>query len=176
KLGFQGVVVTDAMDMGGLTSLYPPTLSNPAGRAAVDAIKAGNDFLLLPSDLDGAFKGVLDAVHSGEISESRIDESVLRILEMKASVGLDKARLVDLDQVPYLVSKPADMEFAQQVADEAVTLVRDNGKVLPLTKLLPPPPAQGAYAHVPVLPSAQVVTIIMSDSAHSGPGRGFENA
>ncbi|HJT52693.1 MAG TPA: glycoside hydrolase family 3 N-terminal domain-containing protein [Candidatus Angelobacter sp.] len=176
QLGFKGVVVTDAMDMQGLTNLYPPSAGNPAGRAAVDAIKAGDDFLLLPSDLDGAFHGVMDAVHSGEIPESRIDESVRRILEMKASVGLDKARLVDIEQVPYLVSKQSDMEFAQQVADEAVTLVRDNGKVLPLTKLLPPPPAQGAYAHVPVPPSAQVVTIIMSDNAHSGPGRGFENA
>src|SRR6185437_12052121 len=175
QLGFQGVVVTDAMDMGGLTSLYPPTLSNPAGRAAVDAIKAGNDFLLLPSDLDGAFKGVLDAVHSGEISESRIDESVLRILEMKASVGLDKTRLVDLDQVPYLVSKPADMQFAQQVADEAVTLVRDNSKVLPLARFIPPPTA-GHYGSVPVQPTAQLVTIIMSDNAHGGPGRGFEDA
>jgi beta-N-acetylhexosaminidase len=175
QLGFQGVVVTDAMDMGGLTSLYPPTLSNPAGRAAVDAIKAGNDFLLLPSDLDGAFKGVLDAIHSGEIPESRIDESVLRILQMKASVGLDKARLVDLDQVPYVVSKPQDMQFAQQVADEAVTLVRDNGKVLPLTRFIPPP-TEGHYGSVPVEPTAQVVTIIMSDNAHGGPGRGFENA
>lgn len=176
QLGFQGVVVTDAMDMQGLTSLYPPSEGNPAGRAAVDAIKAGDDFLLLPSDLDGAFRGVMDAVHSGEIPESRIDESVRRILEMKASVGLDKARLVDIEQVPYLVSKQPDIEFAQQVADQAVTLVRDNGKVLPLTKLLPPPSQGGVYSHVPVPPSAQVVTIIMSDNAHSGPGRGFENA
>jgi beta-N-acetylhexosaminidase len=175
QLGFQGVVVTDAMDMGGLTSLYPPTLSNPAGRAAVDAVKAGNDFLLLPSNLEGAFRGVLDAVHSGEIRESRIDESVLRILEMKASVGLDKARLVDLDQVSYVVSKPADMQFAQQVADGAVTLVRNNGKVLPLARFISPP-GEGHYGSVPVQPTAQIVTIIMSDNAHGGPGRGFEDA
>ena len=175
QLGFQGVVVTDAMDMRGLTSLYPATQSNPAGRAAVDAVKAGNDFLLLPSDLDGAFRGVLDAVRSGEIPESRIDDSVRRILEMKASVGLDKARLVDLEQVPYLVSKQADLQLAQQVADEAVTLVRDNGKVLPLTKLLPPP-SEGGYGSVPVAPTAQVVTIIMSDNARTGPGRDFETA
>jgi len=175
QLGFHGVVVTDAMDMRGLTSLYPPTVSNPAGRAAVDAIKAGEDFLLLPSDLDDAFRGVMDAVRSGEIPESRIDDSVRRILEMKASVGLDKARMVDLEQVPYLVSKQSDIQFAQQVADEAVTMVRDNGKVLPLAKLLPPP-SNGPYASVPVPPSAQVVTVIMSDNAHSGPGRGFEVA
>lgn len=175
QLGFHGVVVTDAMDMRGLTGLYPPTLSNPAGRAAVDAVKAGNDVLLLPSDLDGAFRGVVEAVRSGEIPESRIDDSVRRILEMKASVGLNKARLVDLEQVPYLVSKPEDMQFAQQVADQAITLVRDNGKVLPLSRFLPPP-SEGAYATAPVQPTTQVVAVIMSDHAHFGPGRAFENA
>ncbi|MGE5322981.1 MAG: glycoside hydrolase family 3 N-terminal domain-containing protein [Actinomycetota bacterium] len=174
QLGFHGVVVTDAMDMRGLTGLYPPSLSNPAGRAAVDAVKAGNDVLLLPSDLDGALRGVLDAVRSGEIPESRIDDSVRRILEMKASVGLDKARLVDLEQVPYLVSKPEDMQFAQQVADQAITLVRDNGKVLPISRLLPPP-SQGAYTSAPVQPTDQVVALIMTDHAHLGPGRAFEN-
>lgn len=175
QLGFQGVIVTDAMDMEGLTGLYPPTLSNPAGRAAVDAVKAGNDVLLLPSDLDGAFRGVVEAVRSGEIPESRIDDSVRRILEMKASVGLDKARLVDLEQVPYLVSKQQDMQFAQQVADQAVTLVRDNGKVLPLARFLPPP-SHGTYATAPVEPTTQVVAVIMTDHARLGPGRAFENA
>lgn len=175
QLGFQGVIVTDAMDMRGLTGLYPPTLTNPAGQAAVDAIKAGDDVLLLPSDLDGAFRGVLAAVRGGEFPESRIDESVRRILEMKASVGLDKARLVDLEQVPYLVSKPEDMQFAQRVADQAITLVRDNGKVLPLARFLPPP-IQGAYASAPVEPTTQVVAVIMTDHARLGPGRAFENA
>jgi beta-N-acetylhexosaminidase len=175
QLGFQGTVVTDAMDMEGLTSLYPPSSGNPAGRAAVDAIKAGDDLLLLPSDLDGAYRGVLDALKAGELSETRIDESVRRILEMKASVGLDKARLVDLEQVPHAVSKPADVQFAQQVADQAVTLVRDNGKVLPLAKFLPPPRA-GAYGNPTVQPAAQVVTIIMSDNAHGEWGRAFVNA
>lgn len=175
QLGFQGAVVTDAMDMQGLTSLYPPASGNPAGRAAVDAIKAGNDLLLLPSDLEGAYRGVLDAVKSGEISQARIDESVRRILDMKASVGLDKARLVDLQQVPYQVSKPADMQFAQQVADEAVTLVRDNGKVLPLSRLLPPP-SEGPYAKAPVQTTAQVVTIIISDNVHGEWGRAFATA
>lgn len=175
QLGFQGVIVTDAMDMEGLTGLYPPTLSNRAGRAAVDAVKAGNDVLLLPSDLDGAFRGVVEAVRSGEIPESRIDDSVRRILEMKASVGLDKARLVDLEQVPYLVSKQQDMQFAQQVADQAVTLVRDNGKVLPLARFLPPP-SHGTYATAPVEPTTQVVAVIMTDHARLGPGRAFENA
>ena len=60
KMHFQGLIVTDALEMHGLTRLYPETGPNPAGRAAVDAVKAGNDMVLLPSDLDGAFNGLVD--------------------------------------------------------------------------------------------------------------------
>jgi beta-N-acetylhexosaminidase len=177
QMGFQGVVVTDALEMKGLTSLYPAMLPNPAGAAAVDAVKAGNDVLLLPSDLDGAYRGVLEAVKSGELTETRINESVLRILEMKASVGLNKARLVDMDQVSHMVSKQEDMEFAQQVADDALTLVRDNGKVFPLARLLPPPGLKEfEFGRAPVQPGVQVVAIIMSDNVHLPFGRGFEVA
>lgn len=174
QLGFEGTVVTDALEMRGLTRLYPEQ-QNPSGRAAVDAVKAGNDVLLLPSDLDGAFRGLLAAVNSGEIPQSRIDESVRRILEMKASVGLNKARLVDLDQVPHLVSRQEDLQFAQQVADDAVTVVRDNGKVFPLAKLLPPK-TEGETYSAAVKPDVKVVTVIFSDSAKGSWGRGFETA
>src|SRR5207253_1751627 len=73
QLHFQGLVITDALDMGALTRLYSANL----GKEAVDAFKAGNDVLLIPPDLDAAYQGVLAAVHSGEIPESRLDESVL---------------------------------------------------------------------------------------------------
>ncbi|HET9839444.1 MAG TPA: glycoside hydrolase family 3 protein [Candidatus Angelobacter sp.] len=175
QLGFKNLVVTDAMEMRGLTSLYPPEKGNAAGRAAVDAVQAGNDVILLPSDLQGAFLGIVEAVRHGQIPESRIDDSVRRILEMKASLGLHKARLVDLEQVPYLVDKPADMEFAQQVADDAVTLVRDNGKVLPLTPLRGQK-TEAEYFQAQVKPAAHVVAIIMTDSIRGPWGRGFEIA
>src|SRR3954471_11324794 len=92
QLGFKGIVVTDAMDMGALTRLY----ANDIGRGAVDALKAGNDLILIPVDLDASYNAVLKAVRSGEIPESRIDVSVLKLLQAKASVGLNKARLVDI--------------------------------------------------------------------------------
>jgi beta-N-acetylhexosaminidase len=130
----------------------------------------------MPSDLDGAYRGVLEAVQHGEITRSRIDESVMRILELKASLGLNKAREVDVQQVPILVSKPEDMQFARQVADEAVTLVKNNGKVLPLAKMTLPPATAGPYSTAPVQPSVQLVTIIMTDSVHGLWGRGLENA
>jgi beta-N-acetylhexosaminidase len=173
-LGFKNLVVTDALEMQGLTTLYPPQQGNPAGRAAVDAIKAGNDVLLLPTDLDGAFRGVMEAVHRGEIQESRIDESVQRILEMKAAVDLHKARLVDMEQVSYLVSRQQDLQLAQQVADDAVTVVRENHMVLPLTRFQAPK-IEGEIYPAPVQPTSQVVAVIFSDNAHGSWGRGFES-
>jgi len=175
QMGFKNLIVTDALEMRGLTNLYPAGHGNPAGRAAVDAVKAGNDVILLPSDLDGAFHGLVDAVKKGEIPQSRIDASVRRILELKASLGLNKARLVDLDQVPLLVSKQEDMQFAQQVADDAVTLVRDNGKTLPLSKLRAVT-AESEGPQAPAKPSAQLVAIIITDSVVGFWGRGFEHA
>jgi beta-N-acetylhexosaminidase len=132
QMGFTGLVVTDAMDMNGLTKVFPEGGSPAAGRAAVEAVKAGNDLLLIPSNLDGSYNGLLQAVRSGEIPESRIDESVLKLLRAKASVGLNKAKLVDINAVSEIVAKPASLAMAQQIADSAVTLVRDNRQVLPL--------------------------------------------
>ncbi|HXW91074.1 MAG TPA: glycoside hydrolase family 3 N-terminal domain-containing protein [Terriglobales bacterium] len=128
KLGFQGIVVTDALDMAGLTRLY----TGQPGRAAVDAFKAGNDLLLLPADLGSSYQAVLEAVRRGEITTARLDQSVRKILEAKAALGLHKARLVDLNALDELVGKPENLTLGQQVSDEAVTLVRDSGKVLPL--------------------------------------------
>jgi beta-N-acetylhexosaminidase len=175
ELGFKNIVVTDALEMRGLTSLYPPERGSPTAHAAVDAVKAGNDVILWPSDLDGAFHGIVDAVRRGEIPQSRIDASVRRILQAKASLGLHKARLVDLNQVSYRVSKQEDMQFAQQVADEAVTVVRDEQHLLPLPKL-PPPPTESETFQAQVKTGTQVVAIIITDSVHGSSGRGFEVA
>src|SRR5207248_816692 len=120
QLGFQGIVVTDALDMAGLTRLY----SSNIGRAAVDAFKAGNDMLLIPADLQASYDAMLQAVRSGEIPSDRVDASVLKVLKAKASLGLQRARLVDVDAVAKLVDKPANLATGQQVADDAVTLVR----------------------------------------------------
>ena len=70
---------------------------------------------------------MLQAVQSGEISRERLDHSVLKILKTKASLGLQDARLVDVKALDEVVGKPANLAFGQQVADDAVTLVRDNG-------------------------------------------------
>jgi beta-N-acetylhexosaminidase len=134
QLKFKGVIVTDALEMRGITKLYDPASGSPTARAALDAVKAGCDVIMIPTDLDGAFHEILNAVKNGGITESRIDESVRKILEMKVAVGLDKDRFVDLSEVQGLTSRPEDMAFAQEIADKAVTLVRDDAKLLPLVK------------------------------------------
>ena len=128
QLGFKGIVVTDALDMAGLTRLYSANI----GRAAVDAFKAGNDLLLIPADLDASYKAVLEAARSGEIPRAQLDASVLKLLKAKASLGLEKARLVNLEALSNLVGKPENLALGQQISDDSVTLVRDTGKLLPL--------------------------------------------
>ena len=133
KMGFHGLVVTDALDMNGLMRLYSNTPGvNPSGAAAVAAVKAGDDVLIIPHDLAGAIDGVVKAVRSGEIPEAQIDASVLKILNVKASIGLNKARLVDPEAVGELVAQPANVAEGERIADAAVTLVRSSGTVLPL--------------------------------------------
>ena len=102
QLGFQGIVITDALDMAALTHLYAMDI----GRAAVDAVKAGNDVLLIPPDLDAAYRALLAAVASGEISMERLDSSVRKILQGKASLGLQRARLVDINALDILIHQP----------------------------------------------------------------------
>jgi beta-N-acetylhexosaminidase len=130
QLGFNRIIITDALDMAGLTRLYAADI----GREAVDAFKAGNDMLLIPPDLDAAYRAVVAAVHSGEIKESRLDESVLKILKLKASLGLNKAREVDLSAINTAVGRPDNVAAGQQMADDAVTLVRQTGDALPLKR------------------------------------------
>jgi len=170
QLGFKSLVITDALDMGGLTRLY----QNDIGRAAVEAFKAGADMLLIPADLDASYQAMLKAVQSGEIPESRVDQSVLKILEAKASVGLNKARLVDIAQLGEVVGKPENLAFGQQVAGQALTLVRDNGRVLPLQPL----PIQGTSgSSLPYQPAVEVtnrlLVVVFCDDLRMDPGHEF---
>jgi beta-N-acetylhexosaminidase len=171
QLGFKGIIVTDALDMAGLTHLF----SSNIGRAAVEAFKAGNDLLLIPADFPASYNAMLQAVQSGEISRERLNRSVLKILKAKASLGLQDARLVDVNAVANLVGKPGNLAFGQQVADAAVTLVRENGKVLPLKSSL-----QNRGTAKAALPYAtqeethnQVVAVLFSDDVRTESGRAF---
>jgi beta-N-acetylhexosaminidase len=126
ELGFKGIIVTDALDMQGVTALYRQ------GDLAVRAIEAGADVLLMPSDPQACIQALVAAVQSGRISRKRIDESVARILTAKKRVGLFKTRLVDLDQIPDNLDLPRFDDLAQATADKSVTLVKDEKHLFPI--------------------------------------------
>jgi beta-N-acetylhexosaminidase len=159
QLGFKGLVVTDALDMGALTRVFSGNLAEVSAAEAVAAIQAGNDMVIIPADLDGAYNGLLDAVKRGTISQKRIDESVLKILRMKASVGLDRKRFVDLQAVDKMVARPENQAIAQTVADRAETLVSDANKLLPL--------------HILATASSTVAVIFTDNARTSEGGRTF---
>src|SRR6266566_1582503 len=126
ELGFNGLVVTDAMDMGGITVRYAP------GEAAVRAVAAGADALLMPPVPDAAFESLQVAVKSGRISRGRLDASVRRILQAKARLGLNQKRLVDLNAINQKFGSVAWQKEAQEISDRGVTLLRDTPHRLPL--------------------------------------------
>jgi beta-N-acetylhexosaminidase len=131
QLHFDKLIVTDAMNMDGLTETY-----NNAD-AAVRSVIAGADVLLMPPDPDTAIRAVLAAIQEGRISRERINESAFRILQAKVGLGLMQQKLVDLDAIADTLASPAAANRAQQIADKGVTLLRNEGKVVPL-------PAAGA--------------------------------
>jgi len=131
ELKFKGLIVTDAMDMGGVTSQFAP------GDAAVRAVEAGADVLLQIPLPDAAMASLEQAVKSGRIPAARIDESVRRILQAKSRLGLDKDRLVDIGNLNEKFAKPEYEAQAQAIADRGVTLLRDNAHLLPLDATRP---------------------------------------
>lgn len=167
QLDFKGVIVTDALDMAGLTHLF----ANDIGREAVEAFKAGNDLLIIPPDLRASYEAMVKAVRSGEIPQKRLDASVLKILKLKAQVGLNKSRTVDINTIATAVGRPENIAFGQKVAAAAITLVRDNGKVLPLK-------SKGTVkAGLPYMTKEethnQVVAVLFSDDVRTDSGRAF---
>lgn len=126
ELGFQGLVITDAMIMGGIVREYG------ADEAAVRAVQAGADIILFPTSVTATLDAIVAAVERGQIDESRIDRSVRRLLEAKARLGLHRSRTVDVEAVPQVVGTPAHHAVAQEIADRSITVAYDRGKLLPV--------------------------------------------
>lgn len=128
KLNFQGIIVTDALTMGGITRSFSP------GEAAVKAIKAGADCLLLSPNLEEAASAIKAAINSGEISLSRLEESVRRLLQIKALVGLNQKKQVDLHLLPFRIGLKEYQDIASKAFERAITLVKNENSILPLTR------------------------------------------
>jgi beta-glucosidase-like glycosyl hydrolase len=127
KLGFSGMIVTDAMNMGGITTLYSP------GEAAIKAVQAGVDMILIPPEPENVIESLVKAVKEGIIQEKTINESVRRILEAKARLGLHKISLVDLDDLDKSIAKAEHIKQASLTFESSITLVKNKDDLLPLS-------------------------------------------
>lgn len=125
ELGFDGVVITDALNAGALRDYSDAEL-------AVGAIQAGVDQLLMPRYLPDAIGAVIGAVESGLITKKRLNASVSRILELKKKLGLFDDHTVDTDAAPKLIGTPAQLDTMADAARHGVTLYRNDG-TLPVT-------------------------------------------
>ena len=124
-LRFTGLAITDAMTMGALAKAYTMEQSN------LLAVQSGADVLLKPSDPSKSVDALVAAVERGEISRARIDSSVRRTLELKARTGVARRRIVPLDSLRDVVGAPAHRALAMDIAQRAVTLLRDRDTLLP---------------------------------------------
>jgi len=121
SLRFGGLVVTDALTMGGIVAQYG------AGEASVRAFLAGSDLLLMPADPDSAMEAMTAAVASGRIARERLTASVRRVLEIKRRLGLFQRRTVPLDSIMPVVGSRRFQDAATDLAVRSLTLVRDVG-------------------------------------------------
>jgi len=120
SLGYQGLVATDALDMGAIAKEIGPS------EAVVRAFEAGSDLLLMPTNPAAAIDAMVQAIESGRISRERLDASVRRILEFKQRMGLFENRFVDLDQVRRVVANDQFLAQAREITEHSLVLLKDS--------------------------------------------------
>ena len=129
EMGFQGLIITDALDMNGV-------LGNMSmGEVTQRAVLAGADVLLMPTDNVAAIDAVVDGVRAGRFPESRIDASVRKLLAAKHEMGLHRQRYVDVQALRAVVGDDEHQTAARTAAERAITLVRDSLGIVPLGRL-----------------------------------------
>jgi beta-N-acetylhexosaminidase len=135
ELGFDGLLVTDAMDMRGVVDKFG------AVEAAKRALAAGNDLILMPADIAGAIDAIMSGVGEGWYDQGRIDSSVRRVLDLKHKFQLHRQRTVALDHVRSIVGDTSHVAAADRLASRAFTLVRDAPRLVPLQTGTPTRPS-----------------------------------
>jgi beta-N-acetylhexosaminidase len=126
ELNFDGLIVTDAMSMSGLTLYFTQE------EASVRALEAGADLLLKPADTEAVIRGVLNAVKQGRLTEKRIEVSARKALAAKYDLGLKKQRLTPVEDIDRLVGGSQTLALADEIAQHAITLVRNDAQLLPI--------------------------------------------
>jgi beta-N-acetylhexosaminidase len=139
SLHFRGLIVTDALGMGAMVSSYG------GGEAAVLAFLAGADLLLQPADPAAAIEAMVKAVDSDRISMSRLDSSVIKVLELKRDMGLFGNRLVALDRVQAVVGSKSFEEIARDVTERSIVLVKDSAGTIDTLRARSRPITMVAY-------------------------------
>lgn len=128
QMGFKGLIVTDALEMRGITGYFGDE------EAALRALKAGVDLLLLPLDPVKVIDRLKQAVRSGELPLSRVEESLRRVLLAKTRLGLHRQRYVSLERLPLVLGKQEFREIARKTFSSAITLVKNDNNLLPVKK------------------------------------------
>ncbi|MDI6803426.1 MAG: glycoside hydrolase family 3 N-terminal domain-containing protein [Bacteroidota bacterium] len=123
ELGFKGLIITDALEMKGVTKAYN------VSDAAIRSVESGADILLLPPDEDAAIDAILNAIKKGKISQARIDSSVRKILAVKQWLKLDENKLVDVNKISEVVSSPEHWKIAKEISQVSITVVKNESAI-----------------------------------------------
>ena len=126
KMKFDGVIITDAMDMGGIVKKYSDSY------ALIETIKAGSDIIIQNNQMKKSIDLVEKAVKNGIISEQRINASTLKVLKMKERLGLHKNKIISMDDTHMSVGKKSNFDLASEIGNRSITLVKNNDNILPL--------------------------------------------
>jgi len=126
RFNFKGMLVSDAMEMGGIVNQYT------IAEAAIRAINAGIDMILIPPDTELAIEAVYRAVLDGRIEEATIDRATRKILEMKTWLGLHENKYVDYEKIFAKISLPENNAKIEKIAENAVTLVKNDNNLIPV--------------------------------------------
>ena len=126
RLKFQGLVITDAMDMKGVVDF------NKNQSADVNALLAGNDILLMPDDLDESTRSIKSAINDGIISEKRLEYSVKKILMAKYKVGLHNNNQIDLINIVEDMNSSVDKLLFEEITEKSITLIKNDNDILPV--------------------------------------------
>lgn len=132
KLGFEGLIVTDALNMQGITKHFSTE------QVALMCVNAGIDLILMPQGEELTISTIERAVNNGSISVDRIDRSVTKILNAKKWLGLYENKLVDISKISQVVNNADAQSLSQQIADESITLVKNGTKLIPFKKAASP--------------------------------------